>query len=53
MIELRLDGAPDMLERGAELGCGWDASAGLDTALPITAVAVSDGELVDTFYPSP
>jgi len=53
MIELRLDGAPDMLERGAELGCGWVVSPVVDTALPITALAVSDGELVDTVDPSP
>jgi len=53
MIDARLDGTPEWPERGAELGCGWAISPALDTALPITALAVSDGELVDTVDPSP
>jgi hypothetical protein len=53
MIDARLDGTPDAPERGAELGCGWAVSPVIDTVLPITALAVSDGELVDTFDPSP
>jgi hypothetical protein len=61
MIRLELVGAPDMLERGAELGSGCTVSTvfevplfeEIDVPLPITARAVSDGELVDTFDPSP
>jgi hypothetical protein len=61
MIRLELEGAPDAPERGAELGCGGTVSpvslvipaiSVLDIPLPITALAVSDGELVDTFDPS-
>jgi hypothetical protein len=52
MIDARFElvGAP---ESGAELDCGGTVSPVSDTPVPITALAVSDGELVDTFDPSP